>query len=256
MSRSSPGSARAAPSCRPGCATFRTRRAGRSSGGGLGVIAPDLSASFALAFWRGHFAMWGSRFSAGGRTGMALPVGIECHRLAVPSGITPSGITRTGLLQAAGAAVTAGDAATGRPARWRIHRLRWPGLSGPRRMPIGRAVRLPGTAGAPVVLAVMLGPMDGPVLHTRAAPILVWPMGKQWACGLDLTKVRDLRNVLLAPRETGRRKAPGTDGEPTPVSEFRSKAPDRAGRVWVSPMDGMQDASRWPARMGALQRVG
>ena len=74
--------------------------------------------------------------------------------------------------------------------------------------------------------------------------------GKTGDGGPDLTKVRDLRNVLLAPRETGRRKAPGTDGGPTPVSEFRSKASDRAGRVWVSPIDGMQDASRWPARMG------
>jgi hypothetical protein len=68
-----------------------------------------------------------------------------------------------------------------------------------------------------------------------------------------LTKVRDLRNVLFTPRETGRRKAPGTGGEPAPVGEFRSKAPDRTGKVRVSPIDGMQDASRWPARMGNLR---
>jgi hypothetical protein len=74
--------------------------------------------------------------------------------------------------------------------------------------------------------------------------------GKPGDDGLDLTKVRDLRNVLLAPRETGRRKAPGTGGGPMPLSEFRSKAPERTGRVWVTPMDGMQDASRWPARDG------
>ena len=68
--------------------------------------------------------------------------------------------------------------------------------------------------------------------------------------GPDLTKVRDLRNVLFAPRETGRRKAPETGGGPTPLSEFRRKALERTGKVWVTPMDGMQDASRWPARDG------
>jgi hypothetical protein len=69
-----------------------------------------------------------------------------------------------------------------------------------------------------------------------------------------LTKIRDLRNVLLAPRETGRRKAPETGGGPAPVGEFRSKASDRTGKVRVAPIDGMQDASRWPARMGTLQQ--
>jgi hypothetical protein len=42
--------------------------------------------------------------------------------------------------------------------------------------------------------------------------------------GADLTKVRDGRNVLFAPRGTGRRKAPGTAGDKHLIGEFGASA--------------------------------
>jgi hypothetical protein len=120
----------------------------------------------------------GSRFSTGGRTDLALPIGIESHRLVVFSGVTLNhpyrtfcgrlgGVVMSPLFGRLGAALTVFGG-----------RISPAGgcLSG------GRAATRPAVE-SPVVLVATTRAHGWTVLHTRSAPIRVWSMGKQGLAG-------------------------------------------------------------------------